>query len=141
MTFDNIKKDINCDCLEGTSESIFPYFTRVLNKDKATDNDFLSKWEKKQTHTDCAMICGLKGVSISRIINVTEKERILKQYSQVFKISPKYRKGVLVFQFKEGAGVTKETPSNNDKNHHTLYKSDGFVLNLIEEIETCYLTA
>ena len=139
MTFNNITKDTTCNCFIDTAEDITSTYARVLNKEKATDKDFLSKWEKNQRDTDCEVVCLLKGVSISKIADDSIKSKVIKYYSGIFKISPKYKKGILLFKFKKDAGVLKATPSRDNPDHNTLYKSDSFVLSLVEEIETCYL--
>lgn len=140
MTFNKVTQGSTCDCLNGTVEDTSSTYARVLNKESVTDSDFMSKWEKNHRSADCGKICGLKGISVSKIANETVKEKIVKQYSQIFKISPNYRRGVLLFKLKGTAAVIKETPSKGNEHHNDLYKSDVFELNLIEEVETCYLT-
>lgn len=141
MTFENITKDTSCNCLDGAIEDTVSTFARVLNKESTTDKDFLSHWEKNHRPTECEEICGKKGVSISKIDNDTVKNEILNYYSSIFKMSPKYRRGVLIFKLKKDAGLVKPTPFTENPYHHDLYKDDAFSLGFVEEVETCYLTA
>ena len=133
MGFENITKDTPCDCLKDALLDTETIFARVLNKDTISDKDFYSKWDKGHTSELCEEVCGLKGVSVSKIENDAIKQEIIGLYSQVFKISPKYRRGVLLFKFKEVAGLLKPTPDEFNKYHHDFYKTDSFNLSLIEQ--------
>lgn len=139
MTFENVTKDTTCNCLVGSSEDTDSTFARVLFKEKPTDKDFYSKWDKGNIDTDCEKVCGLKGVSVSKVGDETVKNKIVSYYSDIFKISPNYKRGVLIFKLKKDAGVIKPTPSRGNPYHNDLYKSDTFSLSSVEEVETCYL--
>lgn len=141
MTFERLKNEEPCDCLKDTFQDSINLFARVLNKETVADKDFLSKWDKGNTSEDCEELCGLKGVSISKIENDGVKEEIITLYSQVFKLSPKYKRGVLLFKFKVDAGVLKFTPDDTNKYHHDFYKADGFTLSSIEHTGIEYLKA
>jgi len=132
MTFENITNDTPCDCLSETFVDNSTFYARVLSKEALADKDFLSKWDKGTTSQDCEEACGLKGISISKIENDTVKEEVINLYSQVFKLSPKYRRGVLLFKINVDAGVVKYTPDDTNKYHHDFYKADGFALSSIE---------
>lgn len=139
MNFETITKDTTCNCLEGVAEDTISTFARVLYKEKASEKDFYSKWDKGARDTDCEKVCGLKGVSVSKVCDEEVKNKIVSYYSDIFKISPNYKRGVLIFKIKKGAGVIKPTPSRNNPYHNDLYKSDAFALSAVEEVETCYL--
>lgn len=139
MTFDNINIGNSCDCINGLSEDTTSTYARVLSKDTLKPNDFKSKWDKEHRATECRSICSLKGVSISKIDNDAIKEEIIKYYTGIFPLSPKYKRSVYLFKLKEGAGVIKPTPSKDNKYHNDLYKSDLFDYNFIEEVENCDL--
>lgn len=139
MTFNNITKDTTCICFDETAEDTVSTFARVLFKEKATNKDFFSHWEKNHRSDECGKICGLKGVSVSKISDTTVKDKIVNYYSSIFKISPNYKRGILLFKLKKDAGVYKSTKSRDNPQHNDLFKSDTFDLNLVEEVETCYL--
>ena len=139
MTFNNITNDTNCNCFDVAAENVTSLFARVLKKSKVTDKDFFSHWERNHRAVECEKICGLKGVSVSKIDDNEIKGKIVSYYSEVFKVSPNYKRGVLIFKLKNDAGIFKSTPSKNNPYHHDLYKSDGFTLKLVDEIETCDL--
>ena len=139
MTFNNISKDTTCNCFDGALEDATSTFARVLYKETATEKDFFSHWEKNHRANDCAKVIGLKGVSVSKISDDTVKDKIVNYYSSIFKISPNYKRGILLFKLKKDAGLYKSTPSQDNIHHNDLYKSDSFALNLVEEVETCYL--
>jgi hypothetical protein len=140
MTFENLTKDTQCNCLIDASEDTTATFARVLNKDAATEKDFFSKWDKEHRGEECENICGLKGVSVSKLESDIVKQEVIGLYNQIFKISPKYKKGVLIFKFKNEAGMSKSTPDNTNRYHHDFYKCDNFSLNSIEQQEVCFLT-
>lgn len=135
MTFENINKGVPCDCLQNSFEDTTSYFVRKINKTEVRDADFKSKWEKNEEKiNDCAKICALKGVSISKIDEDT-KPVLIQNYLEIFPISPKYKPNLYLFRFKEKAGLIKSTPSKNIINHHDFYKCDDFSLTKLEELE------
>jgi hypothetical protein len=139
MTFNNITKDTTCNCFDGTVEDTVSTFARVIKNEKITDFDFRSYWEQNRRSSDCSEVCLLKGVSVSKINNDIIKNEKINYYKAIRKVSPKYKSGILFFKLKDDAGVCKSTPSRDNPQHNTIYKSDGFELNLVVEIETCYL--
>ncbi|MBL7920454.1 MAG: hypothetical protein JNJ40_09080 [Bacteroidia bacterium] len=132
MTFENITKDSKCNCLESTFEDTESLYARVLRKQTFDDKDFLTKWEKEHRHDDCETVCSdLKCLSISKVDSDAVKEEIVNIYKKIMNLSPKYKKGVLLFKIKEGAGVYKKTPFDDNPYHHDLYKSDAFSIDSI----------
>lgn len=141
MTFEKITNDTTCDCLNGIDQDTVSIFARALNKGAVAEKDFISKWDKTHRAEDCKNICGLKGISISKIENDTIKEEYVAIYSKIFKMAPNYRKSVLLFNFKEDAGLVQPTPNEKDKNHHDFYKADDFTLNYINQTGILFLSA
>lgn len=150
MTFENFTEGTHCDCLTGVNENTTSTFVHTLKKDTLRDNDFRSKYERwvidgKRTPLapeiieDCDKMCSYKGVSISNIDEEGSKAKIINFYTSIFPLAQNYKRGVLVFKFKEGAGLVKHTPNENDTQHHDLYKCDTFTFNEIEQLETIYL--
>lgn len=140
MTFDNIANNDPCNCLKDSFQDNSTLYARVLTKDTVADKDFMSKWDKDHRSEICEEVCGLKGVSVSKIESDTVKNEIITLYSQIFKLSPKYRRGVVIFTIKPDGGVLKYTPDEKNKYHHDFYKADGFTMDLITTTDIAYLT-
>jgi CRISPR/Cas system CSM-associated protein Csm4 (group 5 of RAMP superfamily) len=134
MTFKQITSDTSCDCLKEAFEDNTSIYSRLLKRDTVTDKDFLSKWEKNNRPEGCELTCLMKGVSINKIDSDEVKEKVKDIYRR-FKLSPKYKTGVLLFRLAPGAGVIRHTPSPDNPYHHTLYKSDEFSLDMLTPID------
>ena len=68
MTFDNLFKDCECDCLAESFECQQKFiYLRKLNKAEVEEKDFLTHWERgKEPETnECDHVCGFRGISIS----------------------------------------------------------------------------
>jgi len=141
MTFENIVDNLPCDCLKDSFEDNVAKYARALNKDILAEKDFMSKWDKQHRSDLCDEVCGLKGISVSKIENDEVKNEIVTYYSKIFKLSPKYRRGVVIFTIKPNGGVLKYTPIDDNKYHHDFYKADGFTLDLIEAAGVEYLSS
>jgi hypothetical protein len=135
VEFTELNRDTDCDCIKGTIEDLESLYSRAIKQHPTTDLDFQSYWEKKHRAIACEDICRLKGISVSKIHETSDRDNIIKLYGELFPTSPKYKKSVMFFRFKKNAGQVKHSPSDRDKNHHTFYKADEFQVQLVEAIE------
>lgn len=136
MTFENLKKDSDCDCLQKSFIDNESTFARVIKSEEIVDNDFKSHWDKGKKGTTCIEQCGNKGISISKIESEPVKNKIIELYRGTFKMAPKYKSKIIFFKLIEKSGVIKHTPSNSNVYHHDFYKSDLFTLTLVEVVES-----
>lgn len=134
MTFKQILQDTDCDCLANSEEKTETIFARKINKPQATDNDFKSHWERGKRADECDKICGFKGVSINEWNENTEKD-VIQKFLTTFRITPKHKDSILIFNFLSDAGQVIYTPNEKDKSHHDFYKSDDFSLQFINAIQ------
>ncbi len=71
VTFDDLHKDLNCDCLisNGIAENTSDVFARRVRDTPPTLNDFTSNYERghPQQAADCEYLCKHRGVSMNKI--------------------------------------------------------------------------
>ncbi len=134
MTFEKISSDTACDVISQAVEDTTSNFVRVLSKADLNDKDFMSKWDKGTRSELCDKVKGLKGISVSNVNETGVLTKVLALYKTTFKLSPKYKLKVIEFNFKNGAGLVKPTPSNKNQAHHDFYKADDFTTDFINEI-------
>jgi len=137
ITFHNLHKGIDCDCLKEAKVDAESRFGRKTNKENLRLSDFKSGYEKGKIikNKDCEKICGNRGVSLN-IINTETRNAAINKFKEFFHLSPGYRPYINIISFKEKAGMIKETPRNNNPYHCDFYKSDNFTLEYVEQIET-----
>lgn len=137
MKFEDLHKDIECDCISGCENDTLNSYIRRLRKDVPSDIDFKSHWERgiKPEKNNCEIICSYKGISVNKS-NEQNEEQIIKKYKTTFDINPK--KGAYLIKFKiiEKSGVYRFTPSKDDPSHHTFLKSDAFDFADLNSVET-----
>jgi len=142
MKFDRLHKDTDCNCVDGAEENISNIFSRAINRNTVREIDFTSNWDKPpipKKSINCNNTCKLKGISISRIKESDDKQKVIENYVSFFKCSPKYKEYLALFKFKKDAGLIKNTPSKNIIFHHDFYKSDEFTMAHLEHIELVHL--
>ena len=131
MTFDILHKDTNCDCVGFAEEDLDTRFARKIYKPFLREYDFRIKEDGSGNILNCKQLCGLRGISIN-IWNADSQEAIIQKYKTSTNFSPKNRDSICVFKFNKNAGLTRHTPSNQDKFHYDFYKSDQFQMDNIE---------
>ena len=141
MTFNNLHESIenDCDCINqvGVAENLTDMFVRRVWTGEPTDGDFRSWREesRKNTYKKCDDICNFRGVSMSKVDGETE-EGIISRYKTTVSLSPTLRPPFYCrLKLRRGAGFVKHSPSQKDKHHHTLFKSDTFSIKLVEVLE------
>lgn len=135
MEFKELQLENEEECLKDALIDLDTEFARKTNTPTLKEKDFVTKWERTgKNNINKKMLCGTKGISMSKIENVS-KEQIIENYVEAFKISPRYKDGLLIFKFLDGAGLVKPKPSKRIINHHDFYKSDDFDLNKISTKE------
>ena len=136
MTFKNLHSDTECNCIDNTFEDLENEYIRKLRKDKLTDADFLSHWERGigKTETECEKIIKYKGISVNKNSSLVEG-LIINKYKTTFSINPKKGAFLLKFKLKKDAGLLAETPSKDDETHHDFFKSDNFNLDKLTHLK------
>jgi hypothetical protein len=142
MTFNNLKGDTECNCLEDSFEDYAITYARKLNAEALQDKDFKSHWDRNigKDKTECDEVCGFKGLSVSKIENEDAKRFVLTHYKEIFCLAPKYKGHVCIFNLLDESGVLKHTPSRKNTYHHDLYKCDEFTITKIQPIEIVKLS-
>lgn len=137
MKFDKIKLNSKCNCLTNTTIDTTSEFMRKLKKQQVDEKDFLTHWERgiRPNAEDCQEICTYKGLSINKFLPENENQ-ILQKYKTTFSINPKKGSYCLKFKLNKNTGKVKYTPSQDDKSHYSLYKSDNFNIKEIIILET-----
>ncbi len=134
MTFNQLLHDTDCDFLANSEVKTETIFARKINKPEATANDFRTHWERGKTAEECDKICGLKGISINKWNENTEKD-VIQKLLTTFRITPKHKDSILVFNFLADAGQVAYTPNEKDQSHHDFYKSDEFSLQSLHSVQ------
>lgn len=136
MEFKKLLNDTDCNVIENTFTDIENEYLRKLRKDKLTDLDFISHWERGigNTETECEKIIKYKGISINKNSKSVE-HFIIEKYKTTFSINPRKGAYLLKFKLKTDAGLVAETPSKDDETHHDFFKSDDFNLNKLTIIK------
>lgn len=137
MKFEELHKDIKCDCVSDCETDILNSYIRKLRKDVPSDMDFKSHWERgiKPEETDCEIVCSYKGISVNKIDEQNE-EQIINKYKTTFNINPKKGAYYLKFKIIEKSGVYKFTPEDDDPSHYNFLKSDAFDIADLNFVET-----
>jgi hypothetical protein len=137
MTFQNLQKDTDCNCIDGAVIDTTNEYVRKLRKTALEEIDFKTHWERgiKGDSEECDSICNYKGISINQFRDEFVKQ-ILTKYQTTFKINPKKGGYCLKFKLKPDAGKVKFAPEDDDKSHYNFFKSDSFDLNNLDIIET-----
>ncbi len=136
MTFDNINKGHDCDCLSKTNApNANDIFLRKLRKEALLEKDFETHWERGigLELKECNEICNHKALSINKASGGIE-EQIYEHYKTTFTINPKKGGHCLKFKIKEDAGTVIHAPIENADSHHNFFKSDLFNFDYIEEV-------
>lgn len=136
MDFNNLHNDTSCQCLENTFEDFASTYVRKISKPILRPNDFESKWERSPERTaECKVVCGLKGISVSKFAVADHENEIIQSCIALFPIAPKYKPHLCFFKTKQSAGLFKNTPSSRLAYHHDFYKADDFSIDRIETIK------
>ncbi len=143
MEFRKLHSDTACDCLADAEENCIAIFARKINKPLPRERDFESKWEKGNitfdfNPNDCHLVCALKGVSVN-LWNEASREEVIEKFVTTFSISPKHKDSILVFRFRENAGMLEFTPNRRDEFHFDFFKSDAFSLEEIDVVQVLNL--
>lgn len=143
ITFTKLHEGTDCKCCEfddieesGNAD----IFARLTKNNPLTAFDFQSNHEKGQPPRDeaCRVICGHRGVSMNKI-DATNEALILRDWKAKVSYRPRTAHLYCKFRLKLGAGKVWFRPSSDTepgKSHHNLLKSDGFVLALVEVLQT-----
>lgn len=137
MTFEDLHKDISCDCIADASQDFESTFGLKTNKDHLREVDFNSHWEKgkKPSSSDCREVCSYKGKSISLIVN-DNANAVLQIFQSLFTLSPGYKPYFTIIKFGEDTGLVKATPDTVNPYHFDFYKCDNFQFSNIEQISS-----
>lgn len=135
LSFHNITKDTDCDCLKVGLQNTDKEYVRKVYHPSLKSRDFKNRWDKLGEHEKeqerkkgCKNVCGLKGVSCNEWNELT-KNTIISKYKERGNFSPKSKEGIIVFKIKASAGYIKHTPTQKDSSHHDFYRCDNFDIN------------
>lgn len=135
MTFEKLQLNETSNCLAEAKEDYVSIFVRKIKSEEVCIEDFKSKWEKlRAIGASLDEQCGAKGISICKVEDENES-KILEDFVEVFRISPRYRYTALFFKLLPDAGLVKSSPSKKLISHNDFYKSDEFALDKIEKIK------
>jgi hypothetical protein len=137
MTFSNIQNDTQCDCLKEAVDDFDSHYIRKINKSELSEKDFATHWERqiRKDATDCNDICSLKAISVN-YFSTENIPQIVEHYTTTFNFNPKKGCYYIRFRLKKQFGKFKPEPLENDESHYSMFKSDDFVINSLEIIET-----
>jgi hypothetical protein len=139
MTFQKLTSDSSCVCIDGSlSILISDIFCRRLSKEKIGINDFKTYWELGKfpnNKNDCKKVCDHKSLSLHKYSTETD---LIKFYQKTISFRPELKAKTPFYcrlRFNDGAGKGKNSPSNPDRDHYSIFKSDLFNLKSIFVIE------
>jgi hypothetical protein len=131
MEFKNIHKGTQCKCVDGDCKiNTKDFFYRKLKSGTPSIEDFRSydELDKKPTSKTptCYQVCSYKSLSLSKHV---DGKNVLDIYLTTKKIKPNATIEFPFYcklRFSDKCGKIKPSPSHNDPNHQSFFKSDEF---------------
>lgn len=132
MTFEKLNIDSQCQCIDDSfSILISDIFCRRIETKKLRLKDLFSYWEEgkfPQNKNNCKDVCKYKAVSLHKF---TDDISLLNFYKTTISLRPAAKIKTPFYcklKLKDGSGKGKHTPSINDPDHYSFFKSDIFNL-------------
>lgn len=139
MTFNDLHKDLSCDCLADNSiaENTFDTFARRVRDAPPSLNDFASNYEKGHPtrQDDCEYLCKHRGVSINKVKDEYSEISLRSNWFAAVQFKPRSPRMYCKFSLKKDTGKVWNKTSKSDPSHCTLLKSDQFTIEMIDIIE------
>lgn len=145
MTFDDLHRDTECDCVSDAAENTEDSFARRVFTESFNEGDFETYWEagKRPRKETCKEVCEYKAVSIYHVRDGEQPaliEGMEKQAAKTASLAPGRAMPLIFMRFKcaAGAGMVKPSPVHSQlpgRAHHSLFKCDGFTLGHIQPVE------
>ena len=149
VTYDRLHEDLpaECNCLvNGRKSESQLYIRHSEYGDRTHDREWrthydrnLKQWRDnfKESSDYCIRACEAKACSINKYSD-SLRDSILRKYRDIFKTSPgssQSKKQYYIFRLGTSKCIVANTPTQSNPTHCSLFKSDQFNPNDIEEIE------